>query len=620
MRVLRRWPATILAGLVVAGCAVRLLPDLPATVPATGGDAPPAGLPNGVAAGDVTQNSVVLWARPGGSRAATGVVTFTLQSEGTLQSDRADAREPLGRDAPLGAPITRTVSNPLLPVTVTVTGLAPATRYRYQAEVASGDRASGVFRTPAAEGDRRGLRFAATGDVRGDLAPYPAISNAPGRDLDFFVNLGDTVYADFISPTVPKPAASVEEFLLKHVEVNSTYLGLNALAALRVATVSFATLDDHEVRNNFAGGAPAAANLLFGPSLGEQGGLFNETRLYAAGVGAFLAYQPVVMETYGPDADARMVGRPKIYRYRTFGADAALFILDLRSFRDAPLARVTDLDSAETLAAFEAASFDARRTVLGRTQMADLQRDLLDAQTRGITWKFVVTPDPIQYLDMTAAVDRWQGYAAERTELLRFIAEAGIDNVVFITADIHGMVVNDLTYQEAAGGPQIPVAAWEIAVGPVAAYPPFGLAMFLTYLELGLVTEADQAAYEALPIRHDGDDAPDDRDDYVKSLINEQMARFGFDPLGLNPASAGAAADAAATETAIQAELLAGDYLAGHVYGWTEFEVDAGSQALTVTTYGIPAYLAADMARAGEAMVRLAPAVVSRFVVQPRED
>jgi hypothetical protein len=271
---------------------------------------------------------------------------------------------------------------------------------------------------------------------------------------------------------------------------------------------------------------------------------------------------------------------------------------------------VTDLDSAETIAAFERASFAADRTVLGSTQMADLQRDLFDAQQRGITWKFVIVPDPMQYLDMTAAPDRWQGYAAERTQLLRFIAEAEITNVVFITADIHGTVVNNLTYQESPGGPQLPVAAWEIAVGPVAAYEPFALSMFLTYLQLGIVTKADQAHYSSLPLRCDTDSEPDDRDDYVKALVDEQMARLGFNPFGLEDASSG--------DTAIDAKLLQGDYMAGHVYGWSEFEVDATTQALTVTTYGIPAYQARDMARDGAAILAQTPQIVSQFVVQPK--
>lgn len=574
--------------LVVIGCTVRPLPPEGSIVET---EVSPSGLPNGVAAGDVTQESVVLWARA----AEAGVVTFTVQSEGASA-------------API-EPLTSTVVEPLLPVTVTVSGLSPDTRYRYQAEVANGDRASGVFRTPAGDGVQRGLRFGATGDVRGDLAPYPSITNMSERELDFFVNLGDTVYADFTSPAVPRQAQSVEEFRLKHDEVNRSYLGLNALAALRASTISFATVDDHEILNNFAGGAPAASSRFFG----EDEGLINETRLYRAGMDTFFAYQPTVVEHYGSDADARMVGRPKIYRYRTFGMDGALFVLDMRSFRDAPLGRVTDLDDEATIAAFEQASFDSDRTVLGATQMADLQRDLLDAQARGITWKFIVVPDPMQYLDMTAAVDRWQGYAAERTALLRFISEEGIKNVVFITADIHGTVVNNLTYQEEAGGQQIPVDAWEIAVGPVAAYPTFGPSFYLTYLELGMLTAEDESTYKALPIRHDSDDEPDDRDDYVRGLIDEQLVRFGYNALGfgdLPPSDA-------TGEPTIEVELLQGDYMAGHVYGWSEFEVDAESQVLTVTTYGIVAYTANEIVGKGEEIVARKPEIVSQFVVQP---
>jgi 3-phytase/alkaline phosphatase D len=309
-----------------------------------------------------------------------------------------------------------------------------------------------------------------------------------------------------------------------------------------------------------------------------------------------------------------MVGRPKLYRYRAFGADGALFVLDARSFRSQPLGRMTNLDDEATVAQFEQASFASERTMLGATQMADLQRDLLDAQERGITWKFIVTPVPMQYLDMTAATDRWQGFAFERSALLKYIVEAGITNVVFITADIHGTVVNNLTYQESAGGEQIAIPVWEIAVGPIAAHPPFGLAMFLTYLEWGLVSEDDQAHYESLPIQHDGDDEPDDRDDYVRALVDEQMARYGFNPLGLGDALPGVAS----AEVAIDAALSVGDYMAGHVYGWSEFEVDAQSQQLTVTTYGLPAYLAQEVAREGEAILAQMPEVVSQFVVQPK--
>lgn len=593
-----RGAVTVGVWMLLAGCVALVTPEVPSPSPP---GLPPDGLPNGVAAGDVTQESVVLWARA----ATPGVITFTVQMDAGQTGNEQTGNE--ANDALATTLLTHTVTEPLLPVTVTVTGLSPGTIYNYQATIANGDHAMGFFRTPAGEGEQRGLRFAASGDVRGDLAPYPAIANAPDRELGFFINLGDTVYADIGSPAVPTRAQTLEEFRLKHAEVNSTRHGLNTLAALRASTISFATIDDHEVLNNFAGGASANNGDLFA----EQNGLVNQTQLYGAGLDAFLAYHPIQIERYGSDADVRMAGRPKLYRYRTFGADAAIFVLDTRSFRDAPLPRVTNLDDDETLAQFEQASFDEQRTLLGANQIADLQHDLIDAQQRGITWKFVITSVPIQYLDMTSANDRWQGYAAERTRLLRFIAEEEITNVVFIAADIHGTVVNNLSYQEGMGEAQVPSKAWEIAVGPVAAYPPFGLAMYLTYLELGMLTEADEANYESLPVHHDTDDEPNDRDDYVKGLINEQMARFGYNPIGL--------ADAPSGEAALEVELTQGDYMAGHVYGWTEFDIDATTQALTVTSYGIPAYAASLIEQDAATILAHTPEVVSQFVVQPSQ-
>lgn len=568
----------IVCGLGI-GCAMTLVTPQPVSDPVA---LLPPSLPNGVASGDVTQDSAVLWARA----AQSGVVTFTVDAGGAVN-----------------APITRTVADSLAPVTTTITGLAPATSYVYTATVSGGEWAAGRFRTPAGDGIRRGLRFGASGDVRGDLAPYPALANAPGRDLDFFVMLGDSVYADFPSPALLKQAQTPEEFLRKQAEVLTTHLGVNTLAGLRASTALFATIDDHDVLNNFAGGMPAADSRYFA----DNAGLVNQDRLYRGGVDAFFAYHPLQTERYAPGADdARMAGRPKLYRYRTFGADAALFVLDVRSFRDAPLERARVTDDAATLARFARDSFDPARTLLGAQQLADLQRDLLDAQARGITWKFVATPDPIQQLEWTAAQDRWQGYAAERSALLRFIDEQGIENVVFIAADIHGTVVNDLAYQTAPDAPLRRVAAWEITVGPVAAWETYGLAMVLTYRELGLLSQEGQGHYRSLPVRADGDDTPDDRDDFVKELVNRQLAALGYNPIGLSDAPE------------LAARLSEGDYLAGETYGWTEFEVDAASQVLTVTTYGIPAYQTLDAMLHADAVAANVPAIVSRFSVPPQ--
>ena len=94
--------------------------------------------------------------------------------------------------------------------------------------------------------------------------------------------------------------------------------------------------------------------------------------------------------------------------------------------------------------------------MLGKVQLEDLKNDLLQAKNDGITWKFVMVPEPIQNLGTVGGSDRFEGYAAERTEILQFIDDNNIDNVVFVAANIDGTIVNNLTYQKGLDGEQIP--------------------------------------------------------------------------------------------------------------------------------------------------------------------
>lgn len=96
-------------------------------------------------------------------------------------------------------------------------------------------------------------------------------------------------------------------------------------------------------------------------------------------------------------------------------------------------------------------------------------------QQKGVTWKFVAVPEPIQNLEpIPAGEDCFEGYAVERAALSGFIAEQHITNVVFIAADIHGTLVNNLTYQTATAQPQQASSAFEVTVGPVAFALTFG--------------------------------------------------------------------------------------------------------------------------------------------------
>lgn len=570
-----RW--LVMLALWLAGCGFALPAPLSPALP-------PASLPNGVAAGDVSQSSAVLWARS----TVTGPITFTYG----LAADTGGER------------IVAVAADPWQPVTVTLSGLQPGATYRYAVQNGAGERAVGRFRTAAPPGERRGLRFGASGDWRGDLAPYPAMRNIPANELDFFLALGDTIYADIGSPAVPgKAAESLDEFRRKYAEVFRTVDGSNDWARLRAGTGLYAIFDDHEVTNDFAGGAPASADRRFV----EESGFINDTRLYEEAILAFQEYSPLAAEYYGATGDERTAGERKFYRYRTFGSDAALFLLDSRSFRDLPLARARMGDAGDE-ARFTAQSFRPGRTLLGATQFAELRRDLLATQAAGVTWKFIAGSVPVQYRGLLSAQDRFEGYAAERSALLAFIAETPICNVVFVSADIHGTLVNDLSYAAGPGEAQIPVAAFEVTVGPVAFDPPQGPVLVEHGVNAGLISGEEEAVYAGLPVAADGDSEPNDKDDWVKAYIDRQLAALGYDAIGLDAAPL------------LSAELITGDYAALHTFGWTEFAVDAESQELTVTTWGIAPYGRGDLRPDPAAVLERQPQIVSRFRVQPSDE
>lgn len=62
--------------------------------------------------------------------------------------------------------------------------------------------------------------------------------------------------------------------------------------------------------------------------------------------------------------------------------------------------------------------------------------------------------------------------------------------MVFVAADIHGTVVNNLTYQDGIGLPQKATGAWEITTGSVAFDAPFGPSVAELALAAGLLNSS----------------------------------------------------------------------------------------------------------------------------------
>ena len=211
--------------------------------------------------------------------------------------------------------------------------------------------------------------------------------------------------------------------------------------------------DDHEFINDFSRAENGAA-------------------IYAAGVKAFRDYAPVAK----PSANG-------LYRTFRWGKNLELFFLDERSFRSgegdaacasgdlAPTAPQAVRDAFSSLApglknpvppACLAAINDPARTMLGARQYAAFTKAIKASKA---TWKVIVNEVPIQQF-YALPYDRWEGYAAERERLLRFL-QANVRNVVFLTTDTHANLVNEVRYST-LGGPPEGSGIWEVVTGPVA--------------------------------------------------------------------------------------------------------------------------------------------------------
>ena len=484
------------------------------------------------------------------------------------------------------------VADSNLPGKVLVEDLEPGLRYHVRVEDpgASVSRdatfvAGGTSLGKAVAGP--GARFGVTGDWRGDVGIYNAILNADERGLDFFVKLGDTVYADVPSPAVPQPQAeTLDQFRAKHVENYRPSHGIDPWGDLTTSMPTFSMIDDHEVTNDFDGGA-----ILPG------GGWYNQGSLYVNGLQAFVEHNPMFPGSYPAVGDPRVDGRPMLYRSFQWGEHAAVFMIDARSFRDASLAPVTNPFDPAQVIAFLQASFNPARTMLGLPQLAMLLEDLRRAEEAGVTWKFVMTSMPMQNFGPLAGEDRWEGYAAERAFLLGQIVALGLNNVVFVTADFHGTIVNDLTVPNPSNPQQqLFTGMFEIITGSVAYAAPAGPTFAQLGVQTGAITPAQFAFYQSLPNAG--------KDLFIQQVLDTVISGYGYSPTGIQDPS-------------IQSQLLVGGPCALHHYGWTEFDVDAASKLLRITTFGVDWYTPEEAQADPQAIIARPITVRQQLIVAP---
>jgi alkaline phosphatase D len=408
------------------------------------GATPPAGFAYGVAAGEITPTSAVLWTRAPRS----GPVDYQVTSV------------PAAIQAVVGQIVAARPSADLT-VSFVVRHLRPGTRYRYAFTQGTAKSAMGTFTTAPLATANATVRFAFSGDADATPGPngqpgfnrYEVYGRMAAEKNDFNVNLGDTIYSDSELPGSP-PALTVQAKWRKY----KLGLALPNLRKLRAGAGLYSQWDDHEFVNDF--------------SRAENG-----DALYRAGVKAFTDYAPV---TYS--------AANGLYRTFRWGRNLELFFLDERSFRSAkasaggvcdnggspdlaPTAPAAVRAAFATLipslaqpvsAACLAAIDDPSRTFLGAKQHAAFVKAI---RASSATFKVVLNEDPIQQF-YQLPYDRWEGYAAERAQLLKDLA--GVKNVVFLTTDAHANLIGEVRTQTLEPGGPVGTGMWEVVTGPVA--------------------------------------------------------------------------------------------------------------------------------------------------------
>src|SRR3954469_16350827 len=384
--------------------------------------------PDGVVAGDLTPKGVSLWTRfdPNGS-GGSGTVELAGAKDKSFR--HVVARKSI-----------RTGSASNYAVKARVDGLKAHEQYYYRFASKGADSAVGRFRTALPADSNETVKFAFFSCQDYTHGYYNALDVMADGDYDFVVCLGDYIYAEAYhsvkggtgvrddkigrenpdNPDIVREAVTLADYRAKYQLYRSDPL----LRAVHAKFPMVMLWDDHEVQDNYAG-KPADGGL-------PAGKHFSAARKKAARQ-AFFESMPA------------FPGGTRLYRKLQFGSTVELFIMDQRTYRDN--------QPCDDAVVAPCADYDQPRDFLGRAQMNWVKDTLASSKAK---WKVManeVTIMPTRVLGgANYTYDNWLGYPQEREELLTHIRDKKIQDVVFVTGDIHTFIAGDVRTGDGATG------------------------------------------------------------------------------------------------------------------------------------------------------------------------
>ena len=381
----------------------------------------------GVASGDPDDHSLVLWTRlaprptqPGGGMPDTAVrVDWEIAADDSMQSivasGRTNATPQLGHS-----------------VHVEVDGLAPDRWYWYRFRCGGATSPVGRTRTlPQPQVMPAQLKFAFASCQNYEQGLFTAYEQMAQDDVDLVFHLGDYIYEyeagrnGKVRTHLGAELATLDDYRIRHAQ----YRADPALQNMHAVCPWFVTWDDHEFDNNCAA------------EISEERGI-DPVDFLARRANAYQAYYEMMpLRSRSLPAGPDML----LYRKASFGRLAEFLVLDTRQYR-------SDQPNGDGRAALNESALVKTQSMLGRQQRNWLCQKLITSQG---TWNVLAQQVMMGMVDRDGSgegfsMDQWPGYAAERMQLLQFMAERKINNPVVLTGDIHSNWVNELRVDDRA--------------------------------------------------------------------------------------------------------------------------------------------------------------------------
>jgi alkaline phosphatase D len=409
-------------------------------------------IPQGVASGDLTSGRAVVWSRA--DRAARMFVEYSTTER---------------FDNPLRVPGPAALETSDFTARVVLADLPAGQRIFYRvlfqdlADIRSWSLpVPGSFSTPSAPGRARDVILAWSADTNGQgwginpewggLRLYETMRAA---QPDVFIHCGDTIYADqplaaevklddgtiwknIVTEAKSKNAETIDEF-----RGNYKYNLLDEhMRRFNADVPQIVMWDDHEVRDNWYWERDLSRD--------ERYQVKSAALLAARARRAFLEYQPMAVSGDDPD---------RIHRNIPYGPHVEIFALDLRSYRG------PNSENRQPV-------LDGQSALFGASQLAALKARLAASRS---TWKVIASDLPIglvvrdmpSFFEAVANGDPGGplGRELEIADLLRFIRDRRIRNVVWITADVHYCAAHHYDPTRAKFTEFEPF--WEFVAGPL---------------------------------------------------------------------------------------------------------------------------------------------------------